>query len=168
MTHTFSTQVRRAVALTVATAALPMLGGRPANAHVHATPERVKPGANATVVFGIGHGCGTSATTSVAIKVPATVTNVVAVAPKGWTASISKSVVTFSGGKLADKTKGSFGVRFVAPATTGVLLFPTVQTCLTGKNSWTQAPLTNGKEPENPAPFVIVTNTSATAKATSP
>ena len=138
-----------------------------AGAHVHTSPEQVRPGATATVSFVIGHGCGGSPTTSVAIKVPATVTKVSGVAPKGWTSSFRNSIVTFTGGPLADKAKASFGVAFTAPAKTGTLLFPTVQTCVKGKNSWTSAPLANGAEPENPAPFVVVTNTPATAKKSS-
>ena len=67
-------------------------------------------------------------------------------------------------GTLADGVKASFGVRFTAPAKTGTLLFPTVQTCVNGKNSWIDAPLAGGGEPENPAPVVVVTNTPAAAK----
>lgn len=135
-----------------------------AGAHIHTSPKKVRPGASATVSFLIGHGCSGSPTTSVAIKVPATVSKVSGVAPKGWTALLSKSVVTFTGGTLADKTKGSFGVSFTAPAKTGPLLFPTVQSCVKGKNSWIDAPLANGEEPENPAPFVVVTNNPGATK----
>lgn len=140
-----------------------------AGAHVHTSPEQVKPGAATTVNFLIGHGCGTSATTSVEIKTPATVTKVAGVAPKGWTVSMKNSVVTFSGGTLANKAKGSFGVTFTAPTRTGTLVFPTVQTCAKGKNSWIESPLASGEEPENPAPIVVVTDSppSVTAKKTS-
>ncbi len=154
---------RRSLGLATATLAVLVTTASGAGAHVHTSPEKVKPGASATVFFVIGHGCTGSPTTAVAIKVPATVSNVSGVAPKGWTASVRNSVVTFTGGMLVDKTKGSFGVRFTAPAKTGTLFFPTVQTCAKGKNSWIDAPLAGGAEPENPAPFVAVTNTPAAA-----
>lgn len=150
--------------MATATLALLVTTAAGAGAHVHTSPENVRPGATATVSFVIGHGCSGSPTTSVAIKVPATVTRVSGVAPKGWTAAFSNSVVTFAGGTLADKVKASFGVTFTAPARTGTLLFPTVQTCVKGKNSWIDAPLAGGAEPENPAPFVVVTNTPAATK----
>ena len=41
-----------------------------------------------------------------------------------------------------------------------------MQTCVKGKNSWIEAPLANGAERENPAPFVVVTNTPAAANKT--
>ncbi len=164
MKLTITRPARRSLGLATATLALLVITASGAGAHVHTSPERVKPGASATVSFVIGHGCSGSPTTSVAIKVPATVTKVSGVAPKGWTASVSDSIVTFSGGSLVDKAKGSFAVTFTAPAKTGTLLFPTVQTCAKGKNSWIDAPLANGSEPKNPAPFVAVTNTPAPAK----
>ena len=155
---------RRSLRLATATLAVLVTTASGAGAHVHTSPEQVKPGAPATVFFVIGHGCSGSPTTAVAIKVPAAATKISGVAPKGWSASISNWVVTFAGGTLADGVKASFGVRFTAPAKTGTLLFPTVQTCVKGKNSWIDAPLAGGGEPENPAPVVVVTNTPAAAK----
>lgn len=152
---------RRTVAVGLLALSLIGVVAMSAGAHVHSSPEQVKSGATATVNFIIGHGCGTSPTTLVEIKVPSTVTKVTGVAPKGWTVSVKNSVVTFTGGTLADKTKGSFGVAFTAPKKTGTLVFPTVQTCVKGKNPWIDAPLANGKEPENPAPIVVVSNTPA-------
>lgn len=163
--HTRSARRSRGLATTALALLLTAASG--AQAHVHTSPERVKPGATATVSFVITHGCSGSPTTSVAIKVPATVARVSGVAPKGWTASLSNSVVTFAGGSLPDKAKGSFGLKFTAPTKTGTLLFPMVQTCGKGKNSWIDAPLANGAEPENPAPLVVVTNTPAATKKTS-
>ncbi len=164
MTITAMRRARRSLSLGTAVLALLVATASGAVAHVHTSPEQVKPGIAATVFFVIGHGCSGSPTTSVVINVPATVTNVSGVAPKGWTASVRNSVVTFTGGTLGDKTKGSLGVTFTSPAKTGTLLFPTVQTCVKGKNSWIDAPLAGGAEPDNPAPFVVVTNTPAAAK----
>ncbi len=164
MKLTVTRPARRSFGLATATLTLLVATASGAVAHVNTSPEQVKPGAPATVLFVIGHGCSGSPTTSVAIKVPAAVSRVSGVAPKGWMTSVGNSVVTFTGGTLADKVKGSFGVTFTSPAKTGTLLFPTVQTCVKGKNSWIDAPLAGGAEPENPVPFVVVTNTPAAAK----
>jgi periplasmic copper chaperone A len=137
--------------------ALVVGGAVASDAHVKTTPSKVASGATATVSFVIGHGCSGSPTTKVAIKAPATLTKVAGVAPKGWTATVSGQVVTFSGSTLADKTKGLFGVSFVAPATAGVLEFPTVQTCVKGENSWITPTPASGKEPKYPIPTVTVT-----------
>ncbi len=128
-----------------------------ASAHVHAKPEKVVAGAPATVSFVIGHGCAGSPTTKVAIKTPSTLSKVAAVAPKGWTATMKGSVVTFVGGPLPDKTKALFGIMFTAPSSAGELTFPTVQTCVKGETSWIQPTPASGKEPDYPAPVVLVT-----------
>jgi periplasmic copper chaperone A len=141
----------------VITLALLLGAASAAGAHVHASPDKVVSGATATVSFVIGHGCAGSPTTKVAIKVPSTVSKVAGVAPKGWKAAVAGSVVTFSGSTLPDKTKGLFGVSFVAPMKTGVLEFPTVQTCVKGETSWIQPTPANGKEPNYPIPTVLVT-----------
>lgn len=135
----------------------------PAEAHVHANPNVVKPGASATVGFGVEHGCGTSPTISVAIKAPAGVTKLAAVPLKGWKTAVAGSVVTFSGGNLPTKKSAEFSISFMAPTKEGDLSFPVVQTCVKGVNSWIQAPLVNGAEPDYPAPTLKV---SATAKPT--
>jgi periplasmic copper chaperone A len=141
----------------VITATLMLVGTGAAGAHVHASPDKVVSGSSATVSFVIGHGCAGSPTTKVAIKVPSTVTKVAGVAPKGWKAAVVGSVVTFTGSTLPDKTKGLFGVSFVASTKTGVLEFPTVQTCVKGETSWIQPTPANGKEPDYPIPTVLVT-----------
>jgi periplasmic copper chaperone A len=140
----------------VASALMVVITGHAASAHVHSSPDKVVSGASATVSFVIGHGCAGSPTTKVAIKVPSTVTKVNGVAPKGWKATVNGAVVTFSGSTLADKTKGLFGVSFVAPSKTGVLEFPTVQTCVKGETSWIQPTPASGKEPDYPIPTVTV------------
>ncbi len=159
-TNSRRTAARRMLVSVVLSVAIAGVVASSVGAHVNTAPQQVKPGKASTVDFVIGHGCGTSPTTSVAIKMPPSVTKVAGIAPKGWKVSVANSVVTFSGGSLPDKVKGNFGVTFTAPTKTGPLVFPTVQSCAKGKNSWIDAPLANGDEPDNPAPIVVVTNAS--------
>ena len=130
----------------------------PADAHVEATPPVVKPGVSTTITFTVPHGCLGSPTVKLAVKFPTSIAQVVTVAPKGWTGSVSGSVATFTGGRLPVKQKAGFGLTFVAPKTEGTLQFPTVQTCDRGQNAWVQQPLANGDEPEYPVPTVLVSS----------
>lgn len=129
----------------------------PVDAHVHTTPASVKPGAKATVTFFISHGCSGSPTTKVAIKFPSSISTVSAVAPTGFTGSISGSVATFVGA-LPSAKKAGFGLTLVAPLKEGLLEFPTVQTCRKGSISWIQPTPPSGAEPTYPSPSVRVTS----------
>ena len=151
---TFLLRMRRTFAASIV---LTIATGAGASAHVHTKPEKIVAGSTATVSFVIGHGCAGSPTTKVAIKAPSTVTKVSSVAPKGWKGTVKGGIVTFVGGPLPDTTKALFGVTFTAPATAGPLLFPTVQTCVKGETAWIELTPAGGKQPENPAPMVLVT-----------
>lgn len=151
--------------------ASPLLGvafASSASAHVVPSPAAVKPGTVATVAFTIPHGCSGSPTTTVAIKVPPSLTDVKTVAPKGWTGSVKNSVATFRGGSLPAKTKGKFSLTFTAPKTGGKLLFPTIQTCAVGKTSWTEPTPADGSVPDHPIPVVLVTSSPPKTKTTTP
>lgn len=150
---TFLPTMRRVVATTLVL----MVATGAASAHVHTKPETVVAGTPARVSFVIGHGCAGSPTTKVAIKIPSTVSKVTSVPPKGWKSTVNGSIVTFVGGPLPDKTKALFGINFTAPLSAGPLAFATVQTCVKGETSWIQPTPANGKEPEYPAPVLLVT-----------
>jgi periplasmic copper chaperone A len=127
-----------------------------AAAHVDTSPTKVKAGSAAVVTFTIPHGCNGSATTGVDIKIPTEITDAVAVAPKGWKATVSNSVAIFSGGMLGAKAKGKFTLKFTAPTKVGVLTFPTVQRCVKGKTLWVEPASADSSESSHPAPSVKV------------
>ena len=141
-----------------------VLVAMPVEAHVEATPAVVKPGVKATITLTVPHGCLSSPTIKLAVKLPATVTGAVPVAPKGWKGMVSGSVATFTGGPLPVKQTARFGITFTAPKTEGTLAFPTVQTCVKGENAWIQKPLANGAEPDYPIPTVVVSSKTSKAK----
>ncbi|MEZ5263366.1 MAG: DUF1775 domain-containing protein [Acidimicrobiales bacterium] len=75
-----------------------------AAAHVHTDPSSVTAGTEATVGFGVEHGCDGSPTVAMRFKIPAEVTDAKGVAKTGWTVENGLGTVTFSGGSL-DRTR---------------------------------------------------------------
>ena len=150
--------MKRASFVVIATIAVGLVSAAAASAHVGVSPRVVKAGAKATVSLTIAHGCSGSPTVKVAVKAPASVSGLAALAPKGWAGSVAGSIVTFTGGSLDAKTQGRFAFSFTAPATETTLMFPTVQTCAKGETAWIELPLADGKEPTLPAPFVKVSS----------
>ncbi len=127
-----------------------------ASAHVEPTKSKVKVGATETVGFTVQHGCDGSPTNTVALKLPAGISNPVPVDMKGWTGSVDKGIVTFKGGPLAPKTHATFSVKMKFPATPGDLAFPISQTCVKGSLLWAEKTVAGKAEPEHPAPVVKV------------
>jgi periplasmic copper chaperone A len=139
----------------------------PASAHLEGSPSQIAPGTSATITFTVAHGCAGSPTTKVTMKLPITLKDVKVQPPKGWTGSVAGSVATFTGPPIPAKSVTGFKVSFTAPKTLGVLTFPSIQQCSKGENDWIELPLANGKEPEHPAPKVLVSAAPAKSVSTS-
>ncbi len=167
-----ATFTRRSITGLAAAGAAVLLTAGPAAAHVHADPETVDAGAEASVAFLVGHGCDGLATDTVEIQVPEEVTEFDAGEVEGWTASVDGRVVRYEGGPLEDHDELGFPVEFTAPAEAMTLLFPTVQYCGDAESAW----IAEDHDADNPAPVVEVvasgdTGTSApddTATTTEP
>jgi periplasmic copper chaperone A len=125
-----------------------------AQAHVEPSPSVVKAGAKISVSFNVEHGCGASPTIKLQVKIP----NGVAVSnprgPSATVASISGGVVTFDGEIRGKNQKIVLTLQF--PKTPGLLRFPVVQTCKTGKESWIEVPNSANPKPNFPAPTIRV------------
>jgi periplasmic copper chaperone A len=130
-----------------------VLVSTPAQAHAKANVSKAKAGSRQEIRFTIEHGCGKSPTIKLTVKLPKGVSNPVATKLPGWTASSTDSTVTWTGGSLAAKTKGDFGLTMTFPSTKGVKLsFPMVQTCTKGTLRWIEGP-----DSEYPTPTVTLT-----------
>jgi periplasmic copper chaperone A len=125
-----------------------------AQAHIGPKPSVVTPGAKTEVSFTVGHGCGASPTTKLQIKIPDGVTVSVPRGPATMVSSIAGKVVTFDGEAGGKTQKVFLTVQF--PKTRGVLTFPIVQTCKTGKASWIDVPNAANPKPKYPAPQITV------------
>ena len=125
-----------------------------AQAHIDPKPATVAAGAKTEVSFSVGHGCGASPTTKLQIKVPAGVTVSSPRGPASMVASVNGGVVTFDGVAAGKNRKVFLTLQF--PKTPGLLSFPVVQTCKTGKESWIEIPNAANPKPKLPAPQIMV------------
>lgn len=146
----------------------------PALAHINPEPRSVEAGSTTAIAFRVGHGCGESPTTSIALRIPE---GVVGVSPRllpGWEvetiegpitpyesngATISEGVteVIWTGGPLPLGVFELFTIRATVPDTPGeTLYFPIVQRCEVGENAWIEIPQEgqNGEGLESPAPAI--------------
>jgi periplasmic copper chaperone A len=139
-------------ALAVMSAGILTMGA--AQAHIDPKPATVAAGAKTEVSFSVGHGCGASPTTKLQIKVPAGVTVSSPRGPSSMVASVSGGVVTFDGVAAGKNRKVFLTLQF--PKTPGLLSFPVVQTCKTGKESWIEIPNAANPKPKLPAPQIMV------------
>lgn len=129
-------------------------------AHVSASPSQTAAGAYTQAAFRIGHGCSPgAATTSLRIEIPPALDQARPRAIPGWTLAIEKSregrttAVTWTG-RLPDERFEVFELLFKAPAQTGALVFPAVQTCGKEQATWIETP---EAAKAHPAPVIQVT-----------
>lgn len=179
---TTPTSLRRALRLAAGTAgaALLTLGlATGASAHVTVTPGEATADSYAVLTFGVPHGCDGSATTEVAIQIPAEITSVTPTVNPNWTvemvmADLDPPVTDSHGNELAERVdrvvysantplpdglRDAFELSVRLPDLPGeTLAFPTVQTCEEGDVAWTQvAEDGDGHDLETPAPLVHLT-----------
>lgn len=170
-THRWKVGRTTIITATVVTAGVLLLAGT-ASAHIDPTPAAVEAGAEATVAFGVEHGCDGSPTVELQIQIPDGVTDAQPVDQDGWTASTADGtdgqVVTFADGSLDPETPADFAITFTAPTAPGTINFPIVQTCEVGQLDWIEIPVEGQEEPEHPAPAVLVTSAPPTSEEIDP
>lgn len=148
----------------------------PAFAHINPEPRSVEAGSTTAIAFRVGHGCGESPTTSIALRIPE---GVVGVSPRllpGWEvetvegpitpyesdgATITEGVteVIWTGGPLPIGVFELFTIRATIPDMPGeTLYFPVVQRCQVGETAWIEIPEEgqNGENLESPAPALNI------------
>ena len=106
----------------------------------------------------ITHGCGASPTTSVTVTIPVGIDNAKPQAKAGWTIEIAREPLktptrSESGATVTERVKAitwrgrlpvdqfdEVGLSFTLLTGAGPIYFPTVQTCESGENRWTEIP----------------------------
>jgi uncharacterized protein YcnI len=144
--------------LSICLAGLGLLAATPVAAHIVLAEPMAAPGAYYAGFFRVSHGCDGSPTTAVRIEIPASVAMARPQPKPGWSLSVEKTPlprpVKGEGGKLMTERvsaitwKGrlgaeefdQFAIMLKLPADTGLLYFPTVQTCEAGEQRWTDIP----------------------------
>ncbi|MDQ0680105.1 uncharacterized protein YcnI [Arthrobacter pascens] len=169
-----------AAATTVGSAALLLTAAAGASAHVGVTPDKTTANSYALLTFGIPHGCDESATTRVAITLPAELNDAQPTVNPNWTVekvteqlaepkkladgtTITKrtsQIVYTAKTPLADDLRDALVLSLKLPDAAGTTLhFPTLQTCETGQTDWAEI-AKEGQDPhslEAPAPSITIT-----------
>jgi uncharacterized protein YcnI len=131
----------------------------PAVAHVVLETREAPAGSYYKATFMVGHGCGSSATTSVRVRIPDGVVSVRPQPKPGWKITLVKEKlnppldnghgglitetvreVTWTGGPLPDEYFDTFVMNTRLPEQSQVLYFPVVQQCQKGVNRWIETP----------------------------
>lgn len=166
----------RSYGAAVAAALGALLGAAPACAHVTLNPNEGVADKYFRTALRVSHGCKTSPTVAVRIKMPDGVLSVKPQSKHGWAVTITRrplptpvrsghgtmifdqvDVIEWRGGPLADTHFDEFGLVMKLPAAPNATLwFPTVQECQEGKNQWVEIPAGEQKwqDLKEPAPFV--------------
>ncbi|MFJ4224784.1 YcnI family protein [Microbacterium sp. NPDC089695] len=166
-----TTRRRTLVAGLVGGAVLALAVPTMASAHVGVSPDELVAGDHGTLTFSFSHGCEDSPTTALRITMPEGLASVAPTIDADWTIDVERgddglvSAVTYTA--LTPVPNGLRGAVTLGigldDSTPDTLVFPVVQTCVTGSTEWTQV-AEDGEDPHSldaPAPVVSVVEGSA-------
>ena len=153
-----------------------------ASAHVTVAPTSTAAGSYSVLTFSLAHGCEGSATTSVAIDIPESITSVAPTVNPNWDVekvavlaeprddghgntitTRTGQVVYTAKAPLADGLRDTFELSVPLPADAAgtTISFPVVQTCEVGVTNWNELQKEGEAEPNLPAPSITVTEAVA-------
>ncbi|AVO46975.1 DUF1775 domain-containing protein [Phreatobacter cathodiphilus] len=160
----------------------------PALAHVTLERGETAPGSYKAVLR-VPHGCGTQATTGIAVTIPEGVHSVKPQPKPGWTLATTVrpyqrayvnhgrevregvAEIAWSGGSLPNEHYDEFvfvGQVDASLASAGQIYFPVVQTCANGESRWTEIPAAGSQARlASPAPVLRIAAAGAPAHAAS-
>lgn len=154
-----------------------------ASAHVTVAPTSTAAGSYSVLTFALAHGCEGSATTSIAIDIPESITSVAPTVNPNWDVEKvavdlaeplddghGNTITTRTGqivytakAPLADGLRDTFELSVPLPADAAgtTISFPVVQTCEVGATNWNEEQKDGEAEPNHPAPSITVTEAVA-------
>ncbi|MBM3508207.1 MAG: YcnI family protein [Alphaproteobacteria bacterium] len=157
-------------------AAATLLAALPASAHMAVEPAQAAANTTIAVGFRVGHGCGTSPTTALKVRIPDGVTNARPQPKAGWTLTVVRggpatpaaaadeaalpavTEVHWTGGTLPNEFYDTFFIRMRLPnRPETTLYFPVVQECQGGVHRWIDVPQPGQPEPAEPTPGLRLT-----------
>jgi copper(I)-binding protein len=128
--------------------------------HVSLQQPTAEPGSAYKAVLRVGHGCDGSATTAIAVQLPAGFSEARPEARDGWTLSSQGDQVRWTAaGKeaaLPSKERAEFVVNGKLPQATGPLWFKVLQVCEQGRIDWSQVPATGSSIEGLKTPAVLL------------
>ena len=150
-----------------------------ARAHAVINEGTAVAGSFSFITLRITHGCGTSPTNQIRMKIPDGVIRVSPRFKENWTVEkrmktlgtpyedemgnlVTETVdeIVWSGGSLPDGYYGEFQVRALMPDSPGeTLWFKTIQNCQEGTIRWIEVPTREGQSPyefKEPSPFIRI------------
>jgi periplasmic copper chaperone A len=120
------------------------LSGASAFAHVALQQPQAEAGKPYEAVLHVSHGCGESATTAVAVRLPSGFESAKPRPKAGWTLTEQAGTVTWTAtakqAALGAHQAGDFILAGQAPAKPQALWFKVLQTCEQGSLDWSQMP----------------------------
>lgn len=147
----------------------------PALAHVTLAEPTAKAGSYYVATFRVGHGCAGSPTTALRIEIPEGIASARPQPKPGWSLEIEHvplpkpvpgemgetvtnrvTAITWKGGELPGDQFDAFAVMMKLPVAPGTLIFPATQTCASGVEHWSDAPMA-GMRMSHPAPVLTLT-----------
>ncbi|RYB92901.1 DUF1775 domain-containing protein [Nocardioides oleivorans] len=141
--------------------AILLLAGGPAAAHVTISASTTAAGATALVRLEVPHGCAGSATTELAVRMPAGVSELTASSTDRWVAEAAGESITFrTDDPLPDALRDEVAFSVRLPDEPGAeLVFPIVQRCEEGESAWTEVAedAASREQLDMPAPVIVVT-----------
>ncbi|MCX6501035.1 MAG: DUF1775 domain-containing protein [Microbacterium sp.] len=158
-----------ATAAGIVTAALVLAAPLAASAHVTVTPDTdATAGGHGVLTVAFSHGCEDSPTTAMSIDIPAGIAAVAPTLTPGWQIAVTREGgdgmvqnITYTADEPVPsgiRAALDLGVTYAADAAGQTLVFPVVQTCVTGQTAWTEV-AAKGADAETldaPAPTVTV------------
>lgn len=168
------------------TGAVIALGATSAAAHVTVDADTTEAGSYAVLTFSVPHGCGSSATTGIAIEIPEEFNNITPTVHPRWDVDVVMEDVPVDGDDdqsferpaeviytahtpLPADLRDTMELSVLLPDTPGeTLAFPVVQTCEEGTEDWVETPGEgqDADELQMPAPALTVTDGASEHDAT--
>jgi uncharacterized protein YcnI len=138
------------------------LSGARADAHVELGQVSVQPSGEASVEFTFDHGCDGQPTTSLRVKIPNGVTDVVPQPADGWQTSVTSTEFAWTGGSVPDHDEAVFTATMQVSGDAGsTISFPTIQECPSAEEAWIEIQAPGDPEPEHVAPSLVLPYTIA-------
>ena len=152
---------RRISTAAVSAALLLVLVAAPASAHVTVDPGEAVKGSFTKLALRVPNEEEKASTVEVAVQLPPGLDEVSTRPVPGWTAAVSGSVITWSGGQIRPGEFQEFELSLQLP-TTDTVVFKAVQTYDDGTIvRWIDPVPAKGPEPEHPVPTLHLVAASA-------